>query len=147
MGVRPTFKDGAGFGLMQRLTGWAPASGVSTTLTVMPAGHAAGIYEVSAVAIVRTTGAFISNGSVTLAFSSPGLGAESGRIIHQGFTVAAAATLNLPTGASTTQSIGKQSVVCSDGVNAMVVTFNPGTFTGSPVIDIYGCARLAAPFA
>lgn len=139
---RSPFKGGAGEGVIVSQIGWAPASQASSNvLTVVPAGHAAGIYEVGSVVIVRTTVSSTMSGA--LAWTSPTFGAESN---SSGFGVISTNILGTGLIVSGTSSVGMRSpaTIHSTGATAITATFTIGTHAGAPVIDVYVYGRLVA---
>ena len=122
--------------------GWAPASlGTSNVLTLLAAGHAPGIYEIDAVAIVRTVGTG-SQMAFTLTWNSPSFGAESKQVLSAGsWASLGTVALGVGNGSGTT----RQLPIHSDGSAAITLQYAAGTITaGAPVADLYGSAHLVA---
>jgi hypothetical protein len=108
-------------------------------LTTLAAGHPAGLYLVSADAIVRTAG---STGTLarTASYNAPTLGAATTGAFPGGSITG---TGRIPNSAA----LGASSIlipytVRSDGTADIVTTFTPTGVSGSPVIDLYTSAAL-----
>ena len=112
--------------------GYVPATGnVSGVLTLLAAGHAPGIYLISAVSVVRVASI---NGDIrsSWSFSAPSLGATS--------VLGTNATLIVPG----VNSLNANHVV-SDGVNAITLRWSAvGVISGGQPVDLYGSALLVA---
>ncbi len=124
---------------MQSQIGWSPATGTnSNTLTLLAAGHPAGIYSIDYVAVIRTVGVGASL-STTLTWNSPTFGAESKQL-----QVSSWATLGTVLSANGSSAGPKNIAIMSDGTAAITITWNSGAVTGPPVADLYAGARLLA---
>jgi hypothetical protein len=114
--------------------GWNPASGNSTLLTLVPAGHTPGVYLVSSAVIVRTVagaGTCVPN----CAHAAPTIGAQT-VTVNAGQSAISLTALGLTTATSWT--------IVSDGTAAITFRYVPTGATGSPVVDVYASAQLIA---
>lgn len=112
------------------------------TLTLMPAGHAPGLYLIGFDLIVRT----VSNTGTlarTYTYDAPTLGAAT---VTSPATITATAGPGRAAGgtASNTTLIFATQLVRSTGTSAIALVVTPSTITGTPVFDVYGSAMLAA---
>ena len=101
-------------------------------LTLAPAGHAPGYYEINQVVVLRT---LATGGALARVFdySTPTVGAAQLNVGSTNLT-----GFGGPIPAATFSAY-------SDGANAMTLTFNPSSVTGSPVVDITALATFIAP--
>lgn len=114
----------------------APGSVIGSTLaapivlTALAAGHAPGLYAVSAIMINRTAP---SAGSVTrsVAFSAVGFGPTT-------ISSATPVTITQPGQAGGLGLVSSD--VYSDGTAPIVVTLTPAAIAGSPLSDVYAWA-------
>lgn len=134
---RSPFKGGAGDGVVVSQIGW-DGNSASNLLTLMPAGHAAGMYQVSLSVIIRTIAGATS--TVTVAWTSPTFGAESqtfGQLFHT-----AAGTGTVFRNTNTTTAPHRCAPIMSTG--AAAITLQMATSGSAGVLDIYASARLIA---
>ena len=116
-------------GALKSQIGWQPAEGGSNVLTLVAAGHAAGLYLISYAFIVR----FVGSGTITgvASYSAPTLGAVSNNVIVGSLTITALGPRLTPTVA-----------IQSSGINAITLAFGIAGPGGSPVVDLYASAIL-----
>lgn len=116
--------------------GW-DGNSPSELLTLVPAGHVPGMYEVSFAVVVRATS--LGSPSVTLTWNSPTFGAES-TIFSATVTLAAAGTTFRNTSSAT--SMHRCAAIMSTG--AAAITFQLSSSLNVSLHDIYASARLIA---
>lgn len=118
--------------------GWDTAA-ASNTLTLQPAGHTPGLYEIMFVLVVRT--AQVTTLNATATWTAPTFGAENKQI-------SSSVQTNVGTGTAfgntnTTTLPHRAAPIVSTGATAITLQMSAGA--GSAVIDFYACARLIAP--
>jgi hypothetical protein len=103
----------------------------SSTLILLGAGHAAGLYSVSALLVVRITGG-IGVAFRTVSWNAPGAPAQSAQ---------SPAPISLATpGTLSTDPVQ----IFSDGSGPIVVDFSPAGVVPPTEIDVYGAATKVA---
>lgn len=107
--------------------GWAPTTGTpsSNVLTLLAAGHAPGLYNISLIPIITTAGT--ATVTPTLTWTTQTSGAQSKTVGT--FTCATLGT-----------SIRSPASIQSDGSAAITLQFATGAVVGNPVLNVYGSA-------
>lgn len=135
---RSPFKGGAGEGVIVSQIGWDPA-GTGDLLTLLPAGHAAGMYEVALVVVVRTAPGS-GTPSATLTWNSPTFGAES-KVMSATVNLSAATGTSFGN-TSSANAMHRCAALMSTGSAAITLQLSS---TGvAALVDIYASARLIA---
>ncbi len=111
--------------------GWLPAGGNSNVLTLLSAGHVAGLYLFTRqvrIDVAGTAGTF----STQVAYSSPTLGAHT----FSGFSTTVTSTAAGIDAAATTYTFE------SDGTAAITATMVPSGITGTPQVSFWAACQL-----
>lgn len=103
-------------------------------MTLLPAGHAPGMYAVG-LEIINRTAPLTGTISRTLSYSAPTFGATS--------ATQAASILNPGRATGNFTTLGDAQFM-SSGATALELTITPSAITGSPVTDFYASVRLVA---
>jgi hypothetical protein len=142
----------APYGKVQKQLAWNPASAAnSNVLTLLPAGHAPGIYVVNSALIIQAVATAATAFSRLISFNAPnGGGAQT--FSQSIFGAATLWTLATPpaffkgnTAAYSAQSTAFTllgSNIVSDGSQPITLQFVSSGFTGTPSVDVYGSVDL-----
>lgn len=117
--------------------GW-DANSPSNLLTLLPAGHEPGMYEVSFVLVVRT-GSGGTTSTAVATWASPTFGAES-KTLSASLTLSSTGTTF--SNGNTQTAMHRAVPIVSAGTAAITLQLNSSGAAG--VIDIYATARLIA---
>ncbi len=131
MAILPYWQKFTKIGKVKQI-GWTAAAPL--VLTVLPAGHGPGTYELIMAVIVRVA-AGAGNITRSFGYSAPTFGATS---------IAQFGSTNINTTGHTPASFNVLGAE-SDGTAAITLTLVPAGVTGSPVLDVYATASLIAP--
>ena len=141
----------APYGKAQKQLAWNPASAAnSNVLTLLPAGHAPGIYVVNSALIIQAVATAATALSRLISFNAPGGGAQT--FSQSIFGAATIWTLSTPPAFSkgNTAAYSAQSTaftllgsnIVSDGSQPITLQFVSSGFTGTPSVDVYGSVDL-----
>lgn len=135
----PTGATGPSANPTQSHIGWAPTAAAQTSnlLTVLAAGHAAGLYLVAISQLVKTISAS-AIGQETVAWSNGG--AQSLSTGNTGTTGLRWSNLGIATNGSGQAPAQFSRVIWTDGVSAMTVQVTAAGTVATPVVDVYASA-------
>jgi len=122
-------------GVLVQQLGWNPSSGQTTTLVLLAAGHAAGLYELDFTMIVRTAA---TGTAFQVQASFTGTDGAENRIVVSGLSWGVLGSLLSNSGA-------RQATIYSTGAAQISIQFQAGVIAlGSPVADLFATTRRVA---